>query len=241
MTLGLFQVPRRPPFSRTTTPMNIQPIYSSADASPVAAVSSSGSAERPISIDPNAGSATTLWVSPPGLFFSVLHQVSQQFPVELKTALAGVVGPHVSAAPPMGSLPVSGMTAAPLGSGSSSYVPVARTRSGDLVPSPVHTLHQLMDAMSQVSHRNPAGFATLAPQVAASFTVVAYAATGIGADAMADLASQLNQAARMGVSDPRVDAPAEVEPPHVGPVHAIVAPGEVGGDGFSSPSRDPRR
>jgi len=227
--------------------MNIQAIYSSSETPSVAGVASPVSARSPISVEPDTGAAATVWVSPPGLFFSVLHQLSQQYPTELKAALASVLGPDAVASTAVGSEIVSRSAPTRLVGASSTRMAKRMLASVDVGRStgatPEHTLGQLIEFVSQVAHLDPPDFVVLAQDVAASVAVIADGVTRPDAEPMAILASQLNLAAQIGREpDRRALVVAVGEEPRDLDRVGVVRPSEgVGDHELTSSPRHPAR
>ncbi len=231
--------------------MNIQPVYSSVSPAAVTGVQSAtdvaGSA--PTAIASSVGPATTWWVSPPGVFFSLLHQISQQYPEELKVALEQFAeGLGGGAAAGSGAAGPDGQTQVLLAAevahiaqpvrrrataGAVSFAPATvhapTETNGATVAAPTSSIGALVGTLQKLAHRNPAVLVAISGGLAASFEGVASAATGPGARAMADLAMQLRQAAQMG-GPPSPYVP-EGEHPDPEPVSPVAAVDETEGDG----------
>jgi hypothetical protein len=215
--------------------MGVDPILSGLDPAAVASVESTtpvsaGSTVTAASA-PSVGPAATWWISPPGVFFSVLHEVSQQYPVELKAALASalrptdvpdepalanIAGEVAHAAPPVRRGATQGIL--PYGTAA------VTTESPPAAPSEAHavsTLDRLLGSLARLAQESPAELETVARQIAAGFDSAASAATGPGALAMATLASQLYQSALMGGPDPMDRQTSDVDQRPPGPVPAV--------------------
>jgi len=221
--------------------MNIQALYANFAPSPAAAIQSTPPVPpQAVAVtDPAAAPAATWWVSPPGQYFSVLHQISQQYPTELKSALASALGgataPDGQAMAVVASEVAHGKQSlrrmsseavVPYGS----YLPLTETHeTGQAQAPPVSPLDRLIGTMQRMVQQSPSAFTSLATAVASNFQSVASAATGPGALAMATLASQLNQSAQMGGQDPLSRA-ASPEAPVPEPVAPIVPVEETPGD-----------
>jgi hypothetical protein len=208
--------------------MNIQPVHTPIDTTPVASVEAA-STGRVTRADSNAGPAATWWISPPGQFFSVLHEVSQQYPIELQTALGGLVPRGGSAPASLTSAAASEpvLVATPrrthatygaLAHGATLTTPPAALGHPMQVDSVVTTMHQL-------AVESPDEFHAMAIAVATSFASVAGAANGPEAATMSTLAMQLEQSAQMGAPvAPPVPHWQRAGPPLVPSVHPISGP-----------------
>jgi hypothetical protein len=88
---------------------------------------------------------------------------------------------------------------------------------------------QIVAAMQALAHESPSVFQEISLGLASSFRGVASSTSGPGSDAMATLASQLQQAAMLGSTlvDPRETPEAE---PTLGPVVSVRRANEVFGE-----------
>jgi hypothetical protein len=195
-------------------PMNIAPLTTSLPASsasaltevrPASTAGPSAVAERP------AGTAATWWISPPGQFFSVLHQVSQAYPVELNAALRelvrGAASPAVEASAQPSSVSSSSALSAlatAVGSPSNGAAPTWHVRPGASSPPAAsgEPPHPVIDAMHTLARQRVAAFGPVAEGLAATFQAVANTSNAPDAQPMAALAGQLVQAARAVSVDP---------------------------------------
>ena len=223
--------------------MNIPSALPSLAATPVGVVESTAGAPAASSTEAatEVGPATTWWISPPGQYFSVLNQIAEEYPVELKLALEHFAEASSSATTP------GETTLASIASEVAHGTPPARRRAPPLgaayapaVTAPVVTpsplvasgVHALLPAMQRLAHDAPSVFQDISSGLASSFQSVA---GGSGTLAMATLAAQLQQAATMVTGDP----PARSSPLSAPAVPAPVAPiaAVVGIDG--EPTRTP--
>jgi hypothetical protein len=143
--------------------------------------------------------------------------LSQQYPIELKQAIAlfaeGAI--PVGAAPPeqqalellASQISSSAHLSAPSYQ-SYGHPPPSPTLSAPNVASATVTpFSRLVTTMRQLSETNPSQFTTVATGLAESFLAVASAPTGAGTADMANLASQLQQAAQRPPGESRPDEP----------------------------------
>ncbi len=221
--------------------MIIPPISVSTDTAPIRAVSPS-EVSTPTAVTAPAGPAVTWWVSPPGQFFSVLHELSQRFPVELWAALAGfaegttaggtsVTGPDASTMASISSEIAHGSPAARrrVAPAALPYAPLsAATHAPGALESsslaPASPLARLLATMQRLAQDNPAAFQAISTGLATNLEAVARGATGDDRAAMATLATQLQLSAQMATPDPsRTDHEAPAGGPEPDPVQAAVA------------------
>jgi hypothetical protein len=189
--------------------MNILPLLGGTEPSPAAAVARAESVSAGVRsvADEGAGPASTFWISPPGQFFSVLHEVSQRYPVELQQAIVGLDAPKLAATSPTPDAPTTALMtsvivygqprrrAAALEpyAGPSTVAPWALPASES--PS-VGTMQRLIAMMHDLADKSPSEFGDVAHQIAAGFASVSSSAAGPDALGMATLAAQLELAAQ---------------------------------------------
>jgi hypothetical protein len=220
--------------------VSIQPVTVFGGVAPAQALEPSEvSSSSSIAVTADAGPATTLWVSPPGVFFSLLHQISQRFPVELMTALAafaegakaGGSGDVIDAGTlaSLGSevLHANGASTPRRASSPVTYSPATMTLPPPAAPagaSPTASaapLAKLLETLRDLSHQNADAFDAIAVGLSGSFEAVASGATGPDASAMATLATQLALSAQMAPPNPDRVADGEPEAPAPSPTQAV--------------------
>jgi hypothetical protein len=171
---------------------------------------------------PTAGPAATWWVSPPGEYFSILHQISQAYPMELRLALRQFAeGPTTTNAPAAASASLASHAETPAPTAMlRSYAPHAATPPA-VASTPVH---RLVTAMQKLQIESQSAFHEVSVAVASSIGTVASEGTGPAAQDLVLLASQLEAAAMMAGS--LRAAPDGVDPP-AAPLAAVRAVAHV--------------
>lgn len=216
--------------------MNIQPVTASSDTAPVRAVDAPPtSTTTVVDVSPGGGPAATWWVSPPGRYFSVLHELAQRYPMELVSALES----FAEGSAPSGAAPPDAATSAAIGSELAHTSPSVRRRDAPPAVScarggtvttgpppapsiaPTAWLRQLFTTMQRLAHENASAFDAISVGLAESFGSVARAAAGPDASAMATLAAQLQLSAQLATLDRSRTAHASTSEPDPAPVQAV--------------------
>jgi len=224
--------------------MNIPSALPSMAAVPVAEIASAAGAPAasPLTTPTEVGPAATWWISPPGQYFSILNQISEEYPVELKLALEHFAeGTSLATAPGEATL---ASIASEVAHGTAparrrappvavTYAPTVTAAVVTQGPAAAGGVHALLPAMQRLSQDAPAVFQEIASGLASSFQSVA---DGRGALAMATLAAQLQQAATMFTGDPGGLSSPLVDPDGPAPVVPIAALLGIDGEPTRAPS-----